>query len=84
MKRFVLILTLALWGALPGTAFAQKVTNSSYQTLAYIKSDGTLQDASYRTIGHIKKDGTVQDANYRTIGHADGVPKAWAAWYFFF
>ena len=67
MKRFILILMLALWGALSGTALAQKVTNSSYQTLAYIKPDGTVQDASYRT-----------------IGHAGGVPKAWAAWYFFF
>jgi len=43
-----------------------------------------VQDGNYRTIGHIKDDGTIQDANYRTIGHAEGIPKAWAAWYFFF
>ena len=43
-----------------------------------------ITDSSYRTIGHIKGDGTVQDASYRIIGHADGVPKKWAAWYFFF
>ena len=27
---------------------------------------------------------TVKDASYRTIGHADGIPLAWAAYYFFF
>ena len=48
-------------------AYAQRVTNASYQTVAHIKSDGTIQDS-----------------NYRTIGHAEGIPKAWAAWYFFF
>ena len=63
---------------------AQSIKNSSYQTVAHIKSDGTIQDGSYRTIGHIKSDGTVQDANYRTIGHAEGIPLKWAAFYFFF
>lgn len=58
--------------------------NASYQTVAHIKSDGTIQDSSYRTIGHIKSDGTVQDASYRTIGHADGIPLKWAAFFFFF
>ncbi len=50
-------------------AYTQRVTNSNYQTVAHIKSDGTIQDANYRTIGHIKSDGTVQDSNYRTVGH---------------
>ena len=26
----------------------------------------------------------ITDSSYRTIGHAGGVPKKWAAWYFFF
>ena len=51
------------------TASAQRITNSSYQTVAQIKADGTIQDASYRTVGRIKSDGTVQDASYRTIGY---------------
>lgn len=48
---------------------AQKITNSSYQTIGHIKSDGTIQDKSYKIAGHIKSDGTVQDASYRTIGY---------------
>lgn len=67
MKRTLIILGLLLCSIIPG--FAQRVTNGSYQTVAYIKSDGTVQDGSYRTIGHIKSDGTVQDGSYRTIGH---------------
>ena len=66
MKRLTLILT-ALFAFCCGTAYAQRVTDGSYQTVAHISSDGTIQDASYRT-----------------IGHAEGIPKAWAAWYFFF
>lgn len=31
---------------------AQTIKNSSYQTVAHIKSDGTVQDSNYRTIGH--------------------------------
>ena len=66
MKRFIAIfsaccLALAL---LSGTSLrAQSVTNGSYSTIGYIKSDGTIQDGSYRTIGHIKSDGTVQDGS---------------------
>ena len=65
-------------------AYAQRVTNASYSTIGHIRKDGTVQDASFRTIGHIRDDGTIQDGSYRTIGHAEGIPKAWAAWYFFF
>ena len=53
----------------PCVAAAQSISNGNYQTVGYIKSDGTIQDKSYRTVGHIKSDGTVQDASYRTIGH---------------
>ena len=55
------------------TAQAQRVTDGSYRTVAHIKDDG-----------YIKDNGAIQDANYRTIGHADGIPKAWVAWFFFF
>lgn len=65
-------------------AMGQKITDAGYKTVAYIKSDGTVQDSGYKTIGHIKSDGTVQDAGYRTIGHAKDIPNRWAALYFFF
>ena len=51
-----------------GAAFAQSITDGSYRTIGFIKSDGTIQDAHYKTIGFIKSDGTVQDGSYRTIG----------------
>ena len=47
----------------------QDVRNGNYQTVAHVRSDGTVQDGNYRTIGHVKRDGTVQDGSYRTIGH---------------
>ena len=55
-----------------GAAWAQTITDGSYSTVGYIKSDGTIQDRSYRTIGHIRDDGTVLDGSYRTIGHLRG------------
>ena len=100
MSRYFkpLILALLLLAAIPG--YAQTITNSSYQTIANIKSDGTIQDKSYRTVGHIKSDGTVQDANYSTIGHVkdgriqdanyrtiahyDGIKAKWVAFLVFF
>ena len=60
------------------------IQDASYRTIGHIKSDGTVQDASYRTVGYVKDDGTIQDASYRTIGHAKDLPKAWAAFFFFF
>ena len=69
MKNLLLILTVALVSLFSCEAYAQRVTDGKYQTVAHIKSDGTIQDASYRTIGHIKSDGAVQDASYRTVGH---------------
>ena len=69
MKRlFPFLLALCLL-AVPVGARAQRVADASYRTIAYIKSDGTLQDDSHKTLGHIKSDGTVQDAAYRTVGH---------------
>ena len=46
MKR-ILLLFLTLLGTLfCGEAFAQRVTNAHYQTVAHIKPDGTIQDAA--------------------------------------
>ncbi len=69
MKRILFIFLMLLGTLFCGETYAQRVTNSNYQTVAHIKSDGTIQDASYRIIGHIKSDGTVQDAHYGTVGH---------------
>ncbi len=44
----------------------------------------TIQNASYQTVGYIKSDGTIQDRSYRTIGYVKGIPRKWAAFYFFF
>lgn len=84
MKQLLpILLTLVL--LLAGqSAAAQKITDSGYRTVAYIKSDGTIQDGSYRTVGYVKSDGTIQDASYRTIGYARDIPRRWAAFYFFF
>ena len=51
LRSLYLLITLALLG-LSLSAGAQTLKNSSYQTVGYIKSDGTIQDGSYRTIGH--------------------------------
>ena len=81
MKKYLFLLVALLTF---GIASAQSITNSSYSTTGYIKSDGTIQNSSYSTIGHIKDDGTVQNSSYSTIGHASGVKKEWAAVVFFF
>ena len=82
MKKLIAIITTLLLAAT--FCQAQKLTDSGYRTVGYIKADGTIQNSSYRTVGYIKSDGRVQDASYRTIGHARDIPKEWAALYFFF
>ena len=66
ISHIMVLLTLLLSS---GVCCAQKISDSGYRIVGYIKSDGTVQDAGYRTVGHIKSDGTVQDSSYRTIGH---------------
>lgn len=52
MRLYIhLLLSAALLGVSLQVS-AQTIKNSSYQTVAHIKSDGTIQDGSYRTIGH--------------------------------
>ena len=85
MKHAILQWLPALLLLLAATAaYGQRITNANYQTVAYIKSDGTIQDGSYRTVGYIKSNGTIQDASYRTIGYARDIPLRWAAFFFFF
>lgn len=67
MKRILAILSALLLSCM--LCNAQKISDSGYRTVGYIKSDGTVQDSAYKTIGHIKSDGTIQDSSYKTIGH---------------
>ena len=82
MKRIPAILFTVLLSCM--LCSAQKISDSGYRTVVFIKSDGTVQDSGYKTIGHIKSDGTIQDTSYKTIGHAKDLPMEWAALYFFF
>ncbi len=72
MKRLPALLVSVLLPLLFTGAAAQTIQNATYQTVGYIKSDGTIQDRTYKTIGYIKGDGTVQDGSYRTIGYVKG------------
>ena len=46
-----------------------EVSNSSYSTLGYIRSNGTVENSSHSTIGYIKMDGTVENSSHSTIGY---------------
>ena len=46
-----------------------EVTNSSYSTMGYIRSNGTVENSSHSTIGYIKFDGTVENSSHSTIGY---------------
>ena len=67
---FILILAFLLCQSYP--AAAQKIQDGSYRTVAYVRSDGSIQD------------GSVQDSSYRVIGYAKDIPMQWTALYFFF
>ena len=83
IRKYLQVFVLCLF-ALSTGAYAQRVTDSGFGTIAFIKSDGTIQDSGFKVIGHFKENGTIQDSSFRVIGHADGIPMKWAAWYFFF
>ena len=46
-----------------------EVTNSSYSTLGYIRSNGTVENSSHSTIGYIKSNGEVENSSHSTIGY---------------
>lgn len=46
-----------------------EVSNSSYSTLGYIRSNGTVENSSHSTIGYIKSNGTVENGSHSTIGY---------------
>ena len=47
-------------------------------------SKGIVRNSNYQYTGKIEDDGTVRDKNNQLIGYASGVPKTFAAIYFFF
>ena len=67
-KTISLVMFLAI-SMVSMDVMAQRLTDSGYRTVGYIKQDGTIQDASYRTVGYVKRDGSVQDSSYRTVGY---------------
>ena len=69
MKTILPLLISVILVLAGSEAYAQRISNSNYHTIGYIKSDGTMQDGNYHTVGYFKSDGRVQDSNYRTIGY---------------
>ena len=66
MKKLLIVIMMLFT---LGFVSAQKIQNSSYSTVGYIKSDGTIQNSSYSTIGYIKSNGTIQNSSYSTVGY---------------
>lgn len=52
MRRLAVILLALLLSCM--FCNAQRISDSGYRTVGFIKSDGTVQDASNRTIGHTR------------------------------
>ena len=52
MKRILTILFAVLLPCM--LCNAQKISDSGYKTVGFIKPDGTVQDSAYRTIDHAK------------------------------
>ena len=67
MKKLLLFATtISLFATV---SFAQTLKSGTYNTMGYIKPDGTIQSSSYSTMGYIKPDGRIQDNHYKTIGY---------------
>ena len=65
-------------------AMAQTVYNGSGSSCGKIESDGTIRNGSGSSVGKIDRDGTVRNSSGSSIGKASGIPRTWAAAYFFF
>jgi hypothetical protein len=60
------------------------VRNSSGSSIGKVDRDGVVRNGNGSQIGKIDTDGTVRNGNGSSIGKVYGVPKEWAAAYFFF
>lgn len=65
-------------------ARAQRIKDTGFRTIAYVKADGTIQDSGFKAVGYFKDDGRIQDSSFRGIGYAENIPMKRAAWFFFF
>ncbi len=61
-----------------------RIENSSRSTVGYVNKDGRVENSSRSTIGYVNSDGRVENSSRSTIGYAAGVPREWAAVFYFF
>jgi hypothetical protein len=61
-----------------------RIENSSRSTVGYVNSDGRVENSSRSTIGYVNEDGRVENASRSAIGYAAGIPREWAAVFYFF
>ena len=60
------------------------IRNRGGSSVGKIDSDGTVRDRGGSSIGKIDSDGTIRNRGGSSMGQARGVPKEWAAAWFFF
>lgn len=75
MRNTILIL-LALFSGI-ALAGHLRLENSSYETVAYIRDDGRIEDASFLPLGRIVMDDDlemlrVEDDSFNVLGYIDG------------
>ena len=63
---------------------AQKVYNANGSNCGKIESNGTVRNDRNQKIGKIESNGTVRNERNQQIGRVSGIPKEWAAAFFFF
>jgi hypothetical protein len=60
------------------------IRNANGSSIGKVDSNGTVRNGNGSSIGKVESDGTVRNGNGSSIGKVSGVPKEWAAAYFFF
>ena len=81
MKKLLLLLALGLTTL---SMNAQELRNANNSSIGKIESDGTVRNSNNSLLGRVYDDGTVRDSNSHCIGYAKGVPRSYAALFFFF
>ena len=60
-----------------------RVSDPCNNYLGKVCGDGTVRDDCNHMVGRVEDDGRVRDPQNHTLGYAKGVPKTWAALFFF-
>lgn len=73
-NTFVLILAVLSSAAFAGHL---RLENSGYETVAYVREDGRIEDASFMPLGRIVADEEmdmirIEDDNFNVLGYIDG------------